>query len=146
MAWYILRAFDPRLKIEDAKKHFAHANSAKCCMNKQQNGMADSVLFRNCQGYLKRELEILDPKIVVSQGDKAKNAIQQLLECRLSTIDKFSSIIRLNGKEVFWLHTYHPRRVGEFYQHRRFNWETREAEGWVFYAERIHHFIMGGNA
>lgn len=146
LAWYILRAFDPMLKVEEAKKYFAHANSAKCCMNKPQKKKADNVLFRNCQGYLKRELEILDPAIVVSQGNEAKNAILQLLECRLSTIDMYSAIIRLNGKEIFWLHTYHPSNWGAFNRQRHFNWETEIAEGWVFYSERIHHFIVGRNA
>ena len=34
LAWYIFKRFDPCIRLEDAKKHFAHANSAKCCMNK----------------------------------------------------------------------------------------------------------------
>lgn len=145
LAWYILKAFNATLRIEEAKKYFAHANSAKCCMNKLQKEKADNVLFKNCQGYLKRELEILDPVIVVTQGNEAKKAILQLLEHRLSTIDEFSSIISLNGKQIFWLHTYHPNNWGAFNRHRHFNRETGIAEGWIFYSERIHHFIAGRN-
>ena len=34
LAWYIFKRLAPGISLEDAKKHFAHANSAKCCMNK----------------------------------------------------------------------------------------------------------------
>jgi hypothetical protein len=141
LAWYVLKAFHPSLKVEEAKKYFAHANSAKCCMNKAQKEKADTVLFKNCQGYLKRELEILDPAIIVTQGNEAKKVILQLLERRLRTIDDFSSIIRLNSKEIFWLHTYHPNNWGAFNRHRCFNKDTGVAEGWAFYSERIYEFV-----
>ena len=141
LAWYILKAFDATLRVEEAKKYFAHANSAKCCMNKLQKEKADGVLFKNCQGYLRKELEILNPAIVVSQGNEAKKAILHLLERRLSKIDEFSSIIRFGGKEIFWLHTYHPNNWGAFNRHRHFNRESGVAEGWVFYSEQIHDFI-----
>jgi hypothetical protein len=146
LAWYIFKTLNPTLRVEEAKKHFAHANSAKCCMNKLQREKADNVLFKNCQRYLKGELAILDPAILVTQGNEAKKAILQLLERQVSIIDEFSSIIRLNGKEIFWLHTYHPNNWGAFNRHRRFNKETGTAEGWVFYSERIHRFIAGRNA
>lgn len=146
LAWYILKAFDATLRVEEVKKHFAHANSAKCCMNKPQREKADNVMFRNCQGFLKIELAILDPAILVTQGKEAKKVILQLLERRLTVIDEFSSIIRLDGKAIFWLHTYHPNNWGAFNRHRRFNRETGLAEGWVFYSERIHHFIAERNA
>ena len=103
LAWYILKPYHPSLRVEEAKMYFAHANSAKCCMNKAQKEKADSVLFRNCQGYLKNELAILAPAVIVTQGNEAKGAILKTLECRLGVIDEFSSIIRLNGAEIFWL-------------------------------------------
>ena len=57
IAWHILRRFDHNIKIEDTRKHFAHVNSAKCCMNKPQKGQADDILFENCRDYLEGELE-----------------------------------------------------------------------------------------
>ncbi len=145
LAWYILKKFNPLLKLEEAKGYFAHANSAKCCMNKIQRKKADNVLFKNCQKYLKQELEILNPEIVVTQGNEAKNAILEILESRTKSIDDFSSIIKINDKEIFWLHTYHPSNYGMFYKHRKFNKETGVAEGWMFYAEQIFDFISAKN-
>ena len=115
-------------------------------MNKRQKKKADGVLFKNCQGYLEKELEILNPAVVVTQGNEAKKAIVHLLERQLRSIDAFSSIIRLGGREIFWLHTYHPNNWGAFNRHRRFNKETGIAEGWAFYSEHIHNFIAGRNA
>lgn len=146
LAWYFLKRFNPLLKIEEAKDYFAHANSAKCCMNKIQRKKADKVLFKNCQKYLKRELEILNPKIMVTQGNEAKKAILEILESRIKIIDDYSSIIILSGKEVFWLHTYHPNNWGMFNRHREFNKETSVAEGWEFYAEHILKFVSEKNA
>ena len=141
LAWYILKRFNQKLKVEEAKGYFCHANSAKCSMNKLQRKKADTILFKNCQKYLKKELEILNPKIIVTQGNEAKNAILKLLELRTKTIDEFSSIIKINNKQVFWLHTYHPNNWGAFNKHRHFNKQTQIAEGWEFYAEHIYKFI-----
>jgi hypothetical protein len=74
LAWYFLRRFEPSLRIDEARLWFAHANSAKCCMNKPQRKKANAVLFRNCQGYLGGELAILRPRIVVTQGKEARDA------------------------------------------------------------------------
>jgi hypothetical protein len=145
LAWYILKRFNPLLKLEEAKGYFAHANSAKCCMNKIQRKKADNVLFKNCQKYLKQELEILNPEIVVTQGNEAKKAILEMLETRIKYIDDYSSIIRINDKEVFWLHTYHPNNWGMFNRQRKFNKKTGVAEGWEFYAVHIFDFISAKN-
>lgn len=142
LAWYFLKRFKPLLKIEEAKGYFAHANSAKCCMNKAQREKADKILFKNCQKYLKPELEILNPEIIVTQGNEAKKAILELLELRIKDIDSYASIIKLNGKKIFWLHTYHPNNWGMFNRHRAFNKETGIAEGWEFYAEHIFKFVQ----
>ncbi len=140
LAWYFLRRFIPLLKITEAKSYFAHANSAKCCMNKPQRKKADKVLFKNCQEFLAKELEILSPEILVTQGNEAKKAIQ-ILASHVRDIDPFASVIKLNGKEVFWLHTYHPNNWGMFNRQRGFNKESGVAEGWELYAEHIFKFV-----
>jgi len=145
LAWYILKEFNELLKIEEAKGYFAHANSAKCCMNKSRKKKADKILFKNCQKYLKKELEILEPKIIVTQGNEAKNAILEIIESRIKNIDGFASIVNINNRETFWLHTYHPNNWGAFNKQRHFNKETKVAEGWEFYAEHIYTFISQKN-
>ena len=142
LAWYILRKFNPRLNIGEARRFFAHANSAKCCMNKKQRKKADKKLFQNCKAYLKDELKILDPEILVTQGDEAKDAIQAIHDGITKSIGRFASIIALNGKQVFWLHTYHPGAYAAFNEQRNFDKTMDVAVGWELYASRIHDFVV----
>lgn len=141
LAWYILRRFKPDLEIEQAKNYFAHANSAKCCMNNPQRKKAGKILFKNCRKYIKEELRILGPKILVTQGNEAKHAVALIVESPLKMIDDFATIIRINGKETFWLHTYHPNNWGAFNRHRAFDKEAGIARGWEFYAEKMSRFV-----
>lgn len=135
LAYYILKRFSSDIKIEDdikdneARKYFAHANSAKCCMNKKQRKKADSILFRNCRKYLREELAILKPEIIVTQGKEAKEVILELHERTNKRFDEFTSVITLNGVKVFWLHTYHPGCWGLFNRQCNFDKERKIAKG-----------------
>ncbi|MDH5632688.1 MAG: hypothetical protein OEZ10_06785 [Gammaproteobacteria bacterium] len=141
LAWYILAKFNSELQIQDAKSFFAHANSAKCCMNKKQRRKADAILFKNCRGYLGGELEILSPDILITQGNDAKKAIKLLKESTTHTIDEFASIIKLNGKHIFWLHTYHPNNWGAFNKQREFDKTNKVSLGWVRYSDLMYEFV-----
>lgn len=120
LAWYIFKRFAPGIRLEDAKKHFAHANSAKCCMNKPGRKQADKVLFRNCRKYIQGELEMLCPDIIVTQGAEARKAVGSFYKPP-KRIDEFASVIRMNSRKVFWLHTYHPGNWGAFNRQRNFD-------------------------
>lgn len=143
LAWYTFKQFNPGIKLEEAKGYFAHANSAKCCMNKPERKQADRVLFRNCQEYLEGELEILRPDIIVTQGAQAKKAVASFYE-PLERIDKYASIIRMNSRKVFWLHTYHPRAYGAFYKQYDSNKARNRSLGWDKYSRMIYEFIEAG--
>lgn len=140
LAWYVLKRFDSNLYIDGVKKYFAHANSAKCCMNKVQRKKANAILFNNCKRYLKEELKILSPDIVISQGHEAKNAVWSLY-ITLKRFDEFAAIIKINENKVFWLHTYHPANYGSFNKQRNFDKDNNIALGWHKYSELIFNFI-----
>ncbi|MDD2297747.1 MAG: uracil-DNA glycosylase family protein [Sphaerochaetaceae bacterium] len=141
LAWYVLRKFKPNLLLDQAKHYFAHANSAKCCMNNKHNSKAASILFKNCRRYLAGEIAILRPAIVVTQGSEAKDAMSRLVRKISPGIDDFASIVELEWGPVFWLHTYHPRNYGAFNKQRAFNEETQLAEGFERYASAMQRFI-----
>jgi len=147
LAWYILRRFNPGLRIQDTKMCFAHVNSAKCCMNKIGKKKANRVLFENCRHYLEKELFILCPEIIVTQGDEAKFAIEKIYDDCIKRIDKdeYASIIGLRSDKVFWLHTYHPSNYGLFYSQRDFDADRNLAVGWDNYSKMIHRFISRKN-
>lgn len=142
LAWYILRKFNPRLQIGEARRFFAHANSAKCCMNKRQRKKADKQLFRNCRRYIQGELAILDPEIIVTQGNEAKVAVESIVPSPDQKFDDFASIIFLNNRKVFWLHTYHPNNWGAFNRQRKFDKERGVATGWEYYSVMIERFVL----
>lgn len=143
LAWYVLSQFDPGIRLEEAKKHFAHANSAKCCMNKPGRKKAAAVLFRNCRKYLRGELEILRPDVLVTQGAEAKEAVKSLDYKVLESIDGYASKVEMDGREVFWLHTYHPACWGRFNGQRDFDGTSGRARGWEKYSRMIREFWNG---
>ncbi len=132
LALHIFRKFDRSIKIEDTRKHFAHVNSAKCCMNKLHRRQADNILFESCRGYLEGEMEILCPDIIVTQGDPAKKAINLLFGRTSERIDTHEHVITIDGRKVFWLHTYHPGNLKEFKKQKPF---------WDKYSRMIYEFI-----
>ena len=83
MALKLLCQFKCGLKIADIPPYFAHVNSAKCCQNKKNKGQADRTLFDECRRFIPKELRILKPDIVVTQGNWAKVAI-----CKSFTVQK----------------------------------------------------------
>ena len=133
LAWYILRPFDSKISIENVKAYFAHANSAKCCQNKSREKQADARLFTNCRTYLRGELDVLAPNILVTQGDWAKWGVEECCEVT-QRLDQWASVVDMNGREVFWLHTYHPAHFGGFHGQRR------GGRGWEEYSGMIREF------
>ena len=137
LARYILRQFRPKLDIEDAKKYFAHVNSAKCCLNNPGRKEASKRLFDNCRPYLLDEFKILKPKIVVSQGYQAKRAIETMIDRVVRRRDEFSQVVSLNEREAFWLHTHHPASYGPF------NKQRAKGAAWERYSKRIYEWGKG---
>ena len=107
---------------EQAQPYFAHTNSAKCCENRSGRGSAHERLFTNCRRYLRGELEVLRPDVIVTQGKFAKDAVCASVDCPPREVHDINHL-RLAGREVLWLPTYHPRAFGPFNQQRRL-WGT----------------------
>ena len=95
---------------------FAHTNSAKCCENKESNEMSATTLYKNCRSFIRGELEILDPEILVTQGGQADNAIKNTFPdistdadfVSLSQIHERVGLIRINNHPVLVLRTIYP--------------------------------------
>lgn len=103
------------LKQEETTKFFAHINSAKCCIDNEGGRKAPSKLFKNCKEYLAGEVEIINPDIVVTQGEEAFDSIvnsfsiieEKNIPSQRSCYDKYK-VISVNNKKTLWIHTYHP--------------------------------------
>jgi len=65
--------------IENVSAFFAHINIAKCCMNKERKKQANRHVHQKCgNSYLLKELDILLPEILVSQGKDANKIVGNL--------------------------------------------------------------------
>jgi uracil-DNA glycosylase family 4 len=111
-------------------------------MNKSQRKKAKAELFKNCKRYLRGELSILSPEIIITQGNEAKKALLSLRDKIIKRIDEFASVMELNNGQVFWLHTYHPNNWSAFNRQRDFDKGNDAARGWIKYSRLIQEFIQ----
>lgn len=139
LAWTLLRQFNRELTIEDTCLYFAHTNSAKCCMNKDNHKMADRRMFRNCRAYIPGEIEALRPDILVTQGDNAKWAVESIPEIKQR---RDGGILTLGDRDVRWIHSYHPNAYGKFNPQRRNCWPGWAAIIGRFWNERRKHYDL----
>lgn len=58
-------------RLMTVRHYFAHANTAKCCLNIQGSRQAHQIVYENCWKYLREEVQVLNPRIVVTQGRNA---------------------------------------------------------------------------
>ena len=125
LARFILREFNSDVDEMDEEKltqHFAHANSVKCCQNKKNHKQADGVLFRNCRGYLRGEIEMLAPDILMYARKRRKEGVRFAFrnesQKEIHRMGAFEYRTPQNGKEFFWLQTPHPSSywTPEFYK------------------------------
>jgi hypothetical protein len=97
---------------------FAHANAVRCSVNARRNAQAGEILYANCHKYLRGELEVLKPDVIVSQGDRAKSGLRNCIRdiasgsncqggCKPKCSDR-CRIICLGNRKVLWIQTYHP--------------------------------------
>jgi hypothetical protein len=136
MALMLLARFDPGLRLRTITRYFAHTNSAKCCQNKEGNQAADARLFRNCRGYIGKELAILCPDVLVTQGKPAFQVIKAAIDSKEISVNRSLAwlglrsgehrTLRVDDREVLWFAAFHPR-YGGFYTQRERYWRKWSA-------------------
>ena len=83
--------------------------------------MVDKLLFNNCNEFLRDEIRILSPDILISQGRYAADAIVKAFKKERALIDpKYEEWVPLDQKyyeewkkpddgKILWIPIYHPR-------------------------------------
>jgi uracil-DNA glycosylase family 4 len=104
-------------------------------MNKPNNRQADPQLFENCREYIPGEIEVLKPDILVTQGDRAMDAIKQNFSAKVNGNQKQCgyAVSKLKDKNVLWLHSYHPSSYAGFNYQRQncwSHWKTIVGQFW----------------
>lgn len=125
-AFELLKGFGIDLEIDDACRFFAHTNSAKCTTNDPHGREGAERLFRNCEEYLRGEVEAFCPNIIVTQGRMAQRGVAKAFEKfedrHSTTLPCGYRILSIRNRQVLWIHTTHPRNFGEFNRERREYW------------------------
>ncbi len=136
---------DNSLSLYQTNKYFAHTNSAKCKDMSQGSKQGPDTLFTNCQQFIKGEVEALAPDIIVTQGVKARTAI----ECFHNVLDPIRHpehgkykiyTIKVKDMRVLRVSTYHPAAWRRGYYKK----EKQEAFSW--YIEELAELVSNKNS
>ena len=104
---------------------FVHVRTAKCCSNAGGKSQEPRQLYDNCGCYLRKEVSILEPDVIVTQGNAAHCMSKQYVfdESAKNTTPKevgyiANSIARIvhlqeGNRKVYWLRSHFP--YGSFY-------------------------------
>lgn len=100
---------------DDFMRFCARVNAAKCTMNKEKRAQADNRLYKNCRerNYLRGEINILAPDIIVSQGKQARLGVEHAF-CVRGEWARWRSVKLESGKEAVWFPGYHPSSYGPY--------------------------------
>ena len=121
----------------DVMRFYAHVNAVKCTMNKKYNRKADGILFENCREYLRDEIDILSPDVIVTLGEEAKGGVEYAFSVESEWGRE--EIVRLSdGRESLWLPIYHPSNFGAFHKQRK---SEQWGPDWKKFAERVREFM-----
>ena len=130
----------PRMvKLEDTLDYFSHANTVKCSVNKRDKGEAPQRLFTKCRGYLRGEIDVLSPDVIITQGGRAKKGVEDAFQKFSVKWGRIQTTKLSNGKEVLWLPTYHPRN-GNFFNQMKKEWGSA-SQPWIKFAQKVCEFM-----
>lgn len=127
LASWLLSVFEPDLTPSEAAMYFAHLRAVRCCENRPGGGQARSVLYVNCQPYLRKELEIVAPDIIVTQGDDARSSVkksfddQEITALEEGGVSYWHLPLGANNKAL-WFHTYHPGHYRGYWRQKEEDW------------------------
>ena len=90
-------------------------NIFKCC---ESADLYESTEVNSCRTYLNKQIEILEPKLIVALGQVSACS---LLEKRLDMVDLRDKLFQYNGVDFYV--TYHPNDLLNNPKFKRSSWE-----------------------
>ena len=97
---------------------FVHVRTAKCCSNAGGGRNENNKVYANCGVYLRKELGILKPDAIVTQGAPARDAAQKhafnvakrVTNIRVPSIPARIVTLKENNQSTYWLPMIFPTR------------------------------------
>jgi hypothetical protein len=75
LAPYAKKRLDKEVVIDGIAEFFAHTHSTRCKDASLGRKEGNKLMFANCRGFLKGEVDVMCPDIIVTQGARAKDAM-----------------------------------------------------------------------
>lgn len=115
--------------IEDKDIHYtdqfiAHTNSSKCTQSKEGRAEADKKLFDHCRDFVKKEIQLFNANIIITQGAKAEQVLNsfEVIEKKVfETIHKSKPILfpvfikSINNRSVLHIPMCHQSCYKEYW-------------------------------
>ena len=128
------------MEIIDASDYFSHVNAFKCSVNKLGRGKASSRLFGNCRWYLRGEIDVLSPDVIITQGKEAMEGVELAFQASAQW-GRTQTINLSNGSRVLWFPTYHPTvRNSSFKNQMEEEWGST-GQPWMKFAQKVCEFM-----
>lgn len=96
------------------------------CSPRKPNGANRRPLkseMNNCSGYLQRTIEVIRPKLVVTLGSVALEALKAVEDHRLTLKTDVGKVVKWNGRELLPLYHPSPQVIAS---HRNLEQQTRD--------------------
>ena len=103
------------------EKLFVHLRTAKCCSNAKGSKQEPGQVYANCGPYFTEEMRILEPDVIITQGNPAHWAAEghafdeganttakKVVEDIDHSIAYIMNLKHDSDWKVYWLRTYHP--------------------------------------
>jgi len=129
------------LAFRHVHRHFGHTNSAKCKDAARNRGQGPALMFDNCRPFIARDVELLQPDVLVTQGRFGRLSV----DGRFKIVARLAhpqdsryvcNIIQMGKRQVLMFSVAHQNAYGLF------NAERRGAYPW--YIRTAHEFLLRG--
>ncbi len=109
---------------EIIERLFVHLRTSKCCSNANSGHEEPYKMYQNCGPYLAKEVSILRPDVVVTQGNNANWQAGSHVFCENPEERKVRGVscscayiagLKDCGQKVYWMSMYHPCAYGYYY-------------------------------
>ena len=138
---------------------FVHTRTAKCCSNANGNRPEPPKVYENCGGYLSEEISILEPDVIITQGDNTHPMAEEHVfdnyqkVTNIAGIDPQHTIAHVatltcnSANRVYWLRSYHPCYYRGYYSQAgskidcESNITGAKRENFVRYGKEIKEFM-----
>jgi hypothetical protein len=107
-------------------KYFAHTNSAKCKDAARSTNQGNNLMFDNCRGFIREEVELLQPDVIVTQGKWARIAIDESFQAvrepraHPQHPQYLCEFVGVRNRVVLKISTFHQNnRRGEFHREKK---------------------------